>query len=226
LNLSDRYLELLVIEGQICIIGSEHIINVDTCLALSSGQNDVNLVNYFLRKGAKNINNAVIQAAKNGHLELLKYLVSLYQTNQTIPKKVLVEALKLATSNQHRQIIQYLVDVGKIFNQRNTKYVFPKLYILNNILIESIGTGNINLFDYIFSLGTNDLIEALLEASFEGSKKIIDHILYLDPSLLQSKDSLNGALYNAARGGHQKIINYLMSLGSDLLRKLMILITS
>jgi len=236
----DRYLQLLAELNKICLPGSERSVDVNICLGLASSHNNLNLVKYFLEQGANNLEPAFLAASANGHLEMLKYLVSIMIPETLVYPNVLSDALLIAASHQHQNIIDYLIYLGNIFH-----YNFPTIENLNNALINTADTGNIKLFDYLLLLGANnlegalynaaehnqknlvthiinlaqktnydlDLVMALLGAASGGHKELLDYILRLD-STLNDIEILDGALVEAATNGHKEMIDYLLFLGA------------
>ena len=241
----DRYLQLLAEVGNICIPGSERSVDVNVCLGLASTFGNINLVNYFLYKGATNLSLALIKAAANGRFDIIQYLVSLIPKNRIIPINVLRETLNTAVASQHLQIVKYLIDLSNLFKQRDSSYDFPSIDDLNVALEISALVGNIQLFDYLVSLGANNLNNTLLLAAQNNQKKLVLHIIDLARKINYDLDLtyaltgaasggskelidyllihptfsdvniLNRALYSAAHGGQKGIIDYLLSLGAN-----------
>jgi len=217
----DRYLQLLAEVGDICVPGSERIIDVNKCLGLVSANNNIKLIDYFITKGADDINYALLQAAKNGHLEVIRYLLSLLPEDTIIPRDVLKEALILATYGQHQLIIKYLITLGKFFHQLDVNYIFPFTEDLNEALITAAITGNIQIYDYLVSLGSDlcsiaDNLNATLFATAQyNHPDLIIHIANLARKKRYTID-LSLALYGAAYGGHQELIDKLLTLDNHL----------
>ena len=202
----DRYLQLLAEVGGRCVPGSERSVDVNICLGLASKHNNINLVKYFLEQGANNLRFAFVEAAANGHLEILKYLVSSMTNKTVIDIEVLKKALNLAVLNQYQQIIDYLLYLSGILH-----YDFPSIDDLNYALIISATTGNIQIFNYLVSVGATDLNNALDKAAEYNQKNLIIHIIDLSRSINYTLDLIY-ALYGASTGGHKELFGYILAL--------------
>jgi len=214
------YLKFLVTKGLIFIPGMERIIDINLCLKLASDQNNLKLVDYFLNQGATNIYLVFLRAAKYGHLDMMHYVVP--KLPNIIPARILKEALYLASSRQHQQIIDYVINLGLNIGKKKRSYQFPTIHQLYEALILVAKTGNVELFDHIIFFingycnnGYDDILydislsKSLFNCSSHNHKDLVIHILN------QTKGRENyfiTALKGAAYGGYKGLIDQLLIL--------------
>jgi len=159
---------------------------------------------------------AISQAARNSHLELVKYLISRISIDKLINSNILYKALVAGANGQSREIIDYLITLSNNLKQENYYCDFPALGDLANALNEVARVGKIDLFNYILSLvgSLDNLPRALAETIRGGNIKIIEHIFDIDPTL-KTNFILNGGLYLATKNGQKQTMDYFLKSGSD-----------
>lgn len=147
----DYYLNLLATDTCICFPGTERSIDIIMCLVLASKINQLPAIKYFLNASlyVKDIGPAIIEAVKNGHLEVIKYLITYH--SQHIHNIFIKVVLQSAIIGKHQHIIDYLLLLG---------YNLPIITDLNKTLEDISTIGIIDLFNHLIDLGSD--LRALL----------------------------------------------------------------
>jgi len=196
INPMDRYLQLLASYGKKCVKGSEHSVDIDTCLLLANNEGNVDLVDYFLVKGPNNLNRIITKAAKSGNLEIFRDLI-----NQNMPAPVLYQILNYAVLHNDLLTIDRVLEFG----------ITPTLDSLNNAAL----TGNLELLKYLLSktkMSSYMLNIVINKAGLGGHKQIIDYII---SQIGLSNVNLVSLASEASNGNHLQLFNYLFELQSE-----------
>lgn len=168
-------------------------------------------------------NYTVCRCADNGHLEVIKYLLSLgadVKTNENYP-------LRTAARHGHFELVHYLVEEAKC-DFRAMEY---------QTLVNACESGKLRIVKYLHSLAIDDNeTRAMLRTSNSKPMRVasshgyIDIVKYLvslsvEYSTMSRLDtvfmilSFGDCLIQGARKGHMEIVQYLVSMGADVGRK-------
>lgn len=184
--------------------GSGHIGLVDDLIA--SGETDLGsafvkaskynqrkMVDHLISKGALRddmrtirLDRALQQASKAGHVEMVKYLISLGATSYYF-------SLFLAIKYNHRDVVDLLIERGAD---------------IDIALHEAIRQNNLDMVRHLIGLGANH-DDAFVIATRSGNRAIMDYLL---PKV--TAEGLNRALAVAIRRNNHEMIEYLKSLGA------------
>lgn len=203
----------------LAVIRANLVINLAFPQAIIYGQ--VNILKYLIsichihNEGdvyAKNIDKMKL-AASNGHLDTIKYLISLDTDKNKITKLLLDDSLLKAAFFGHLHIIEYL--------DKHVKYSNVKL---TEAFKEAARNGYLHILEYLIGSETADRKinihqneeYAFTWAAFNGHLHILKYLI----SLEGTHDRINIHIRNenaftlAATHGHLHILKYLISLES------------
>lgn len=151
-------------------------------LHLAAKAGSIMLTNYFLFKGAKNYPNALITAAKRGHLHIVEIIM-----NQPYNKLTAVDyqvALDLATRRGHINVIEFILN----------RISLDDSFHCNNLMAHAAFGGHQNIISLMMSKGANDFNWGL-ERAITGGQLIIAKQM-IDLGALIDKDMLMLAIKN------------------------------
>lgn len=143
-------------------------------------------------------------SAECGYLEMVQYLVCLGADLKAKDGEYILRAAR----NGHVEVVQYLISLGANKYARLTDF---------DLLCCSVDTNNIEFIDYVLcDLGITDTIgNALICASNRGYVDVVKHFISFDRSLF-TKSHFDGAAVEASRCGHIEVLNYILSIESDI----------
>ena len=168
--------------------GKDNIYKLSTLdYTLNHAAKYLNVVEYLVSQGA-DIDNALIYAAENGYLEIIKYGLNYYYKHHSI-MQLLNQLLDLATRGGHVNIMKYLIAEGA--NDINTA------------LLAAISSNKDFVIPYLVSLGANNLNSALMLAVENGYLPIVKYLVS------HGANNLNTALNYAFHYNRIDIIQYL-----------------
>ncbi len=132
-------------------------------------------------------------AAMNGHLEVVKYLISLnhYDDDYTL-------ALEGAAGRGHLDVVKYLVSQG--------------VNIHNNAMESAVEGGRLNVIQYLLSEGVEYTDRWLLLAARYGRLNAVKYFVELGGNVQADN---NRAIQDAVANGDINMIKYLISAGAD-----------
>ena len=144
---------------------------------------------------------ACIQAAANGHLDTIKYLVSLgaditAQDNYSV---------RVASGNGHLETVKYLVSLGADITAQD-----------NYSVRWASANGHLDVVKYLVSLGADITAQnnySVRVASDNGHLNVVKYLVSLGANITDRK---NAAVCYAASSGHFDVVKYLVSLGADI----------
>lgn len=142
----------------------------------------------------------ISKATENGHLDIVKYLVSLgadVKTNDSY-------SILLASENGNLEMVKYLIKEGIDIETRN-----------GYVLVRASSSGNLELVKYLVSLGLNNKY-ALPDASIEGHLEIVKFLVESGVNSENSENIYFRAFSLACIDGHLHIIKYLCSLNINI----------
>jgi len=203
---SYRYVQLLTSYGIRTLRGSEKFTDINICLSLSSYQNNLSMVEYFLNKGATNLVEAFNEAILGKSLKVFIYLLDLLILNNKLTDQVLSKALISASSIGSKKILNYLISKGKEFN-------FPSIQDFNLSLYHAVIHDHYKIIDYLISLGANNFYSSLYEVSLKGNVELINYFIAKSHELNISVDA-NQILKGASYGGHIELITQSIRMGA------------
>lgn len=165
--------------------------------------NRLDLVKEIVTNGFKyldNINNkniAIYTAAYNDYIDILNYLVDIFQY-----KNITYILVAFARVGNISLLEQYL----------NKYYQNPENYnnVDYNLIMEAAvnGTGNMEIINLMLSKGANNYNEVLYTAAKRGYINIVKLMLSM------GVNNLNNALEGAAKNGHLDIVKLLLEKGA------------
>jgi len=205
---NERYLQLLTLVGGICYEGAEKYVNVNTCLSLASKSGDIDLIDYFIAKGATQLYSAFFEAIKGGNITIVDYIIDLITENRDIIPDTMIRGLEEAAKIGNRQMFNHLIEMGK----KMFGYEFPSINVLNNALIKAVKYNQTSMIDYLISLGANDINNALYPASYGGNRELIEYLINKSYDLGVTINP-NIILAGATDSGSVSLVNYALSLG-------------
>ena len=162
---------------------------------------DFNTFKYLIEKGA-NKNDALNISAKNGYLEVVKYLVKEgadVRANHACASKWNIEnALNLSAGNGHLDVVKYLVEEGADIHSDN-----------NCALQWSAENGHLAIVIFLAGIGTN--IHAYNDAAFRwsaenGHLEVVKYLVERGANIHSDNDY---ALKRSAKNGHLEVVKYL-----------------
>lgn len=154
----------------------------------------------------KIVSDGLIEAAKGGHIEIMKYFISTNDRWMDSPLNsghLTVDDFNkaLETAKCHIDILEYLIELGA-----NPIYHIP----------QAIKCGDINMINYLINtklVGTNlDHRSFLIQSVKTGKLNTVKHICSI---FNLSIDDYNTALIYAAYHGYFDVCEYLIFMGAD-----------
>ncbi len=150
---------------------------------------------------AVNINH-IRCACENGHLDIVKYLVSLRIDSMNSDSWIVIYIgfIKVASSSGHLDIVKYLMSLR------------PDLTI-NGYTQDAVSHGHLNIVKYFISLRPDqiDIDKIIHIASEHGQLEIVKYAVSIGADWTSGN---NYAIRWAATNGHLNVVKYLVSLGA------------
>lgn len=148
-------------------------------------------------KGSKKFTNWFYESVEKGEINLVKYLVSIYN----IRPLHINTALVLASSKGELEVVKYLIELGANADDENRTALRAAVY-----------DGHLDVVKFLVEKGANIHfnIEALLkQASYEGYLDIVKYLVEQGADIHSGDDM---ALKIAKHNGHLEVVEYLKSL--------------
>jgi len=157
----------------------------------------LNLLKAYIKNFHKSDYNKynVIEAAKNSHLEVVKYLVTLGANISTENN----HAVQLASRYGHLEVVKYLVTVGADVNS-------DKIYAIQT----ASENGHLEIVKYLVTVGANNKYAVLL-ASGNGRLEIVKYLVNVSGNI-GAYDKY--AVQRASEYGHLEIVKCLVNIGA------------
>ena len=135
-------------------------------LRMAAENGHIHVVKYLMARGANPIvqySTTINKATENGHFEIVKYLD--YSRDE--------RTLDIALENNHTEIVKYLIskDIEKLRSDKNR---------INLIFIRAAGRGNLDLIEYLITIGFNIiciLYEMLSKAAYHGHINTVKYLV-------------------------------------------------
>lgn len=176
----------------------------DYALVLAAENGHVDVVKYLMGKGL-NIHTrndeALIFAVRNGHLEVVKYLLGQGADIHARNDEVLIRAVR----SKHLEVVKYLVSQGARINANN-----------DAALRLAARNGNLDMVKYLVNRGANIHAindEALRWSAYSGHVDVVKYLVNQGANIHAKKDQ---ALRRAAEKGHLDVVKYLVSEGVNI----------
>src|SRR6185369_8547242 len=171
---------------------------------------------------------ALCFAAKNGHINVVKYLIEKCNVNIHVSEDV---ALRISAKNGHLSVVKYLIDSGADIHADNDAalrgaaengYLHVIKYLLkhganihardDSALCISIIKGHTDIVKYLIDKGAN------IYASEDRALNLSIEYRHLDivKCLVEHGADINYALYSSIIKGYLDIIKYLIEKGADI----------
>lgn len=149
------------------------------------------------------------QACIGGHLDLVKYLLSLEEDGDVYKGLYDKDAICNAAANGHLSIVKYLLSLDKS----------KARYYLSHALKEAAAAGHLNIVKYFVYLGVQmftehkePFIRAAANGHFHVVKYFVNIFMNTDVTVADVGQNI---LISVASNGHLDMIKYLRSLGVD-----------
>ena len=158
--------------------------------------NNLVLLQYLIENNSITNDNSLRSAARNGHLDVIKYLVD-HGANVNAEDD---EALILASKYGHLDVVEYLVDHGANIHAQD-----------DQALIYATRNCHVDIVKYLVDHGANVNAEdntALSYASENGEIKVVKYLVDHGANVNAEDDY---ALIWASINGHKDIVKYLQS---------------
>ena len=160
--------------------------------------NNIELLIFLLENNSITNNQALIYASKNGHLDVVEYLVD-HGANLNVEDD---NSLQWASSKGHLKVVEYLVDHGANVNAQD-----------DYALILASKNGHLDVVEYLVDHGANVNARddyALRWASNNGHLDIVEYLVNHGANIHAYDDQ---ALRWASKYGHVDVVNFLRNLG-------------
>lgn len=142
------------------------------------------------------LNNSLCGAAKSGLTELVEYLIS-------VGAKHVHRVTTNAAQSGNISTVKFLL--GRRATHSD---------IANDMFISAVVAGEINLVQYLLSLGADDYCRAAVYAAAHGHQDILDLVLSFIPDKVD-ENLINNLFVAAAEGGHYDIIDDMIDNGAN-----------
>jgi len=172
----------------------------DDVLVYASNSGRLDAVQRLVENGIKVSNRALIGASIDGHLCVIKYLVSVGPISVHIQNE---EIFRLACKNGYLDIIEYLVENG-VDIHLDDEYA----------LHWASCNGHLNVVEYLVKNGAcvcSDNNRAIILASDSGHLDVVQYLVENDANGLDHM-----ALLTAVENGRLDIVKYLVEIGHDI----------
>jgi len=159
----------------------------DEALTTATIVDDIDIVKLLITY-TKDVLIAIILAARRGHIDILKVLLSVNTDD------ILDEVMREAAANNHIDIVLYVLELGaKDFD---------------DAMVYAAKGGHIDVVQLMLDYGATNVNETMYNAAEAGFIDIVKLMLVYKAS------EIDEALISAATGGHLEIIKYLVSIGA------------
>ena len=160
-------------------------------------------------------NYAIKEAAKRGHLDVVKYLMSLDSKYGIDPAARGNLAIRNAATEGHLDVVKYLMSL-------DSKYGIKPAAFDNKAIGNAARGGHLHVVKYLMSLDSKYGIDpaaednqAIRDAAWGGHLHVVKYLMSLDSKYgIDPAARGNLAIRNAATEGHLDVVKYLMSLDS------------
>ena len=157
-------------------------------------------------------NLAIRRACDNGHLDVVKYLMSL--PGKIDPSSENNYSIIMASLNGHLEVVKYLISLPK-------EYGIDPSANNNEAIILASKYGHLEVVKYLMSLPKEykidpcvDNNEAIRYACQRGHLEVVKYLMSLPGNIDPSAEN-NAAIRWASRKGHLEVVKYLMSLHKE-----------
>jgi Ankyrin repeats (3 copies) len=154
-------------------------------------------------------NDAMIYAAKGGHMEIVKLMIEKGATNFDW-------AIKYAAKGGHMEIVKLMIEKSATYFNAGMAYAAEggQMEIIK-LMIEKGATnfnwamrsaargGHMEIVKLMIEKGAADFNTAMINASYEGHMEIVKLMIE------KGATDFNTAMINASEGGHMEIVEYL-----------------
>jgi len=134
------------------------------------------LVDYTSTLEVTDLNEALIETASGGHNDIILYLITLGSVSCATAIN-LDEALLVAIENENFNTVKYLLTQGPQLRQQYPKLTPPTIEELDHALIFVSQSNDIELVQYLISLGTTELSLAIFTALTYDQVELIKYLL-------------------------------------------------
>jgi len=179
---------------------------------------------------------ALHYSAENGHLEAVKYLVSIgANVHFDYEKTLQSSALEVSAKSGHLGVVKYLVSVGANIHTNNdyalelsakhghlgvVKYLVDigaDIHVDNGYALRwSAEYGHLEVVKYLISVGANIHTHndyALGLSAYYGHLEIVKYLIDVGANVCAKN---NHALRFSAESGHLEVVKYLISIGANI----------
>lgn len=196
-------------------IGAGVTEHADETLFCCSQVGNMEMIQYLVSQGVSITDLSFIVAVENGHLELIKFALSTYPSQESklsLVRSCQNEAIWSACYHNHFEVVQYLVSVGADITDDQ-----------NMCLISTCEQGHLDITKYAISLGADVSARdysAFVHASRHGQMETLRYLVSLTDEkkttheMVTTQDNL--AIVGAAERGFFEVVEYLISVGADI----------
>lgn len=165
------------------------IIYYDIDFAARDGH--LEIIKYLFNKGQKCTNKAIELASTKGHLDIVEYLFKKKQ--QYGSKSAIDMAIDLASGNGHFEIVKYLFEI-------------QKQSCSSNAIDWASRIGRLDIVKYLFEVqNSHYTVNSITYASENGHFEVVKYLFSIMSPLIETNQAINGA----SKNGHFKVVKYL-----------------
>ncbi len=183
------------------IKSSEYITSLNNCLDVAISKGHLDIVIFLISKGCNPSIEKIIDAAKNGHLNMIMYLTNIMDLNKYC------DAIFISSSEYgHLEIIKYMVEKYKINIHKCDDLAF-RLAAKN---------GKFEVVKYLHNLGSD--IHALYDDAlcYAAKNGYLDVVIYLHENGANISENDDCAVRWAAASGNIKVVKFLHEKGANI----------
>jgi len=162
-------------------------LNYNEAMIIAAKNGHIDIVKLMLEKGTTNYNEAMIIAAKNGHIDIVKLMLEKGTTNYN-------EAMINAAKNGHIDIVKLMLEKGA----KNYDWT----------MINAAKNGHIDIVKLLLEYGATDYDWTMINAAGNG------HIDIVKLMLEKGATDYDWTMINAAKNGHIDIVKLLLEYGA------------
>lgn len=155
---------------------------------------DLDLVKYFISKGADSINIAMAYASRGGQNDVFKFFIRRGASDFYWP-------LKYAAMKNHRHIVDYILSLKPHWDKMT----------LNNGMAGAAEGGHRDLVELFIQRGADNWIKGATGAARGGHEDLVDFFMARTD---RREDLLDSVLVGAAEGGHIHLVEKSIKLGA------------
>ena len=168
----------------------ESIIKLNDELYKAFFNEKLDMVKYFIKKGANDFDSALMLAAKKGDLKFVKYLIDEKEYNY---RPTLVRAAASAAKSGEIDVVKYFID------EKGVKS-------FDDIMQQAASGGSLDVVKYFINeKGVKNFNDAMFHAASSGHLNVVEYLI--DE---KGADNFNGAIFGAALNGNLKMVKYLI----------------